>query len=217
MGNFTTVINDDVSTREIRRQRTHQAILDAARQIIARKGIDGLSMRAIAKQIDYSPAGLYEYFGSKEEIVSAVCEQGHARLTQTMRRVDLGLPVDDYLQAIGVAYIEFAQRNPDHFMLMFNNPSTGTPLGLDKDQVLSKMSSEDSSFGVLLQAIQRGIDEGIFQTRPGYGTLEMAHTAWSMVHGMAMLRIGHLRNFPMDFAQVEHEGLRRIGLALQQP
>ena len=43
----------------------------------------------------------------------------------------------------------------------------------------------------------------------------MAHTAWSLVHGMAMLRIGNLANFPMDFAAVEREGLRLLNQALQ--
>ena len=50
--------------------RTQQAILDAARAIIHEQGPDKLSMRAIADRIDYSPAGLYEYYGSKEEIIA---------------------------------------------------------------------------------------------------------------------------------------------------
>lgn len=205
----------ELSPRERRHQRTHQAILDTARRIIAEKGIDGLSMRAIANAIDYSPAGLYEYFGSKEEIVTAVCQQGHTRLTQTMGRADTSLPPDEYLIEIGLAYIDFAVRNPDHFRLMFNSPETSIPNGVSPEHVLAEMHDQDSSFGVLLRAIQRGIDEGLFQTRPGYNTLEMAHTAWSLVHGMAMLRIGNLSNFPMDFALIEREGLRLLNVALQ--
>ena len=205
----------ELSPRERRHQRTHQAILDTARRIIAQKGIDGLSMRAIANAIDYSPAGLYEYFGSKEEIVAAVCQQGHARLTQTMGRADTSLPPDEYLIEIGLAYIDFAVRNPDHFRLMFNDSAVGMPHGVSPENVLAKMQDQDSSFGVLLRAIQRGIDEGVFATRPGYNTLEMAHTAWSLVHGMAMLRIGNLSNFPMDFSSVEREGLRLLNVALK--
>ncbi len=206
---------EELSTRERRHLRTHQAILDAARQIISRKGIDALSMRAIAKAIDYSPAGLYEYFGSKEEIISAVCRQGHARLTETMRRADASLPPAEHLMEVGLAYIDFAVRNPDHFRLMFDEPLLAIPTGVSQEDVLAQISDEESSFGLLLRAIQRGIDEGVFKTQPGYGLLEMAHTAWSLVHGMAMLRIGNLANFPMDFAAVEREGLRRLNLALQ--
>lgn len=203
---------DALSTRERRHLRTHAAILDAARQIISRKGVDALSMRAIARAIDHSPAGLYEYFGSKEEIIAAVCRQGHRRLTEYMQRADRSLPAADYLMEIGLAYIDFAVRNPDFFRLMFTDPNTGIPQGLGVDDALAEMTQEGSSFGLLLAAVQRGIDEGLYQTKPGYELLEIAFGTWSIVHGMAMLRIGHLANFPLNFAPVEEETLRRFGI-----
>ena len=207
-------MTEELTTRERRALRTREAILDAARQIISRQGADALSMRAIAKAIDYSPAGLYEYFGSKEEIVGAVCYQGHARLTQYMERADPSLPPDEYLIELGLAYIDFAVRNPDFFLLMFANPSTGVAPGFGPDEAVAEMTDDGSSFGLLLAAIQRGIDEGLYVTRPGYGLLEMAYGAWSLVHGMAMLRIGHLTHFPMDYTAAERENLRRLGLGL---
>ena len=207
---------EELSTRERRHQRTHQAILDAARQIIAEKGVDNLSMRAIAKKIDYSPAGLYEYFGSKDEIIAAVCDEGNNRLVEYMGSVDPTLDINDYMLAIGQAYIDFAVRNPDHFTLMFNSPSGPRSTPHDPDAVMAQMADEGSSFGILLRAIQRGIDEGVFKPKPGYGTLEMAHTAWAMVHGMATLRIGSLKGMPLDFDAIEREGRVRIGMALMQ-
>ena len=59
-------MTEALTPRQRRHLRTKDAILDAARQIIATEGAEKLSMRAIAKRIDYSPAGLYEYFGSKD-------------------------------------------------------------------------------------------------------------------------------------------------------
>ena len=109
----------ELSPRERRRQRTEQAILDAARQIIREQGIDALSMRGIADAIDYSPAGLYEYFGSKEEIVYAVIGQGFERFTRALQSVDGSLPAAEYMVEMGMAYIDFATRNPDFFLLMF--------------------------------------------------------------------------------------------------
>jgi AcrR family transcriptional regulator len=201
--------------RERRHERTRQAILDAAREIISTQGPEALSMRAIAQEIDYSPAGLYDYFAGKEEIVVAVCEQGHRRLTEYMQRADPNLPPDELLMELGLAYIDFAVRNPDFFLLMFTNPNTGVAQGSDLKQMQSDMLKDGSSFPLLLRAMQRGVDEGLFHPRPQYGVLEMAFTAWSMVHGLAMLRIGHLRHFPGDFAAMELESLRRIGAGLQ--
>ncbi len=204
----------DSSPRERRHEKTRQAILDAARKIIATEGTEALSMRAIAQRIDYSPAGLYEYFDSKEEIIGAVCEQGHRRLTEYMQRADPDLPPDELLLQLGLAYVDFAVRNPDFFLLMFTNPDTGVVTGSTPGQAVADMQQEGSSFPLLLRAIQRGVEEGVFKARPGYGVFEMAFTSWAMVHGVAMLRIGHLRNYPGDIGAMSMEALRRIGAGL---
>jgi AcrR family transcriptional regulator len=193
--------------RQRRSEKTRQTILDAARRIIARDGIRDLSMREIARQIDYSPAGLYEYFDSKEEIIQTLCAEGHARLSASLRQVDESLSPAEYLQAIGLAYIEFALNNPEHYLLMFTNvPAAGQ---------LEEMLSEGSSFPILLQGVQRGIDAGVFRARPGFGLYEMAYAAWALVHGVAMLRITYLGEFPLDFTAADREVLRAFNLGLQ--
>jgi len=85
------------ATRQRRHEKTRRAILDAAGRIVARKGIQDLSMREIARQIDYSPAGLYEYFEGKEEIVQALCAEGHQQLSAYIRQVNEDLSPADYL------------------------------------------------------------------------------------------------------------------------
>lgn len=192
----------DLSPRERRHLRTREAILEAARQIIYEQGADGLSMRAIAERIDYSPAGLYEYFGGKDEIITAVCLQGHARLTQAMTAVDPTLPADEYLQAIGLAYIAFAMQNPEHYLLMFTNPAFAGSL--------DEISNEESSFAILLAAIQRGLDAALFHERPGYGLMEMAYATWSIVHGIAMLRLTYLTGYPFDFSTADAQVLHTL-------
>jgi AcrR family transcriptional regulator len=182
--------------------RTREAILDAARQIIGESGVEGLSIRAIAERIDYSPASLYEYFGSKEEILAAVCWQGHNRLTAQMTAVDATLSANDYLLAIGKAYIAFAVENPDYYLMMFTNPAFA---GSAQEQ-----QQAESSFTILLTAVQRGLDEGLFQRRAGYDLMEMAYTAWAMVHGISMLRLTYLTNQPVDFAVADDASLRTL-------
>ena len=147
--------------RERRFLRTKQAILDAALEIIREEGPGALNMRALAERSDYSAAGLYEYFGGKDEIIAEVCQQGHERLASHMRLADPGLPVVDYLYEIGIGYIRFALENPDHFLLMF----TVVPPGPIADFSPEKLLEGDSSFHILLGAIRRGIEEGAFVVR----------------------------------------------------
>ena len=191
-----------VTPRERRHQRTKDAILEASRQIIREAGADGLSMREIAKRIDYSPAGLYEYFGSKDEIIKALCHQGHSRLTARMTTIDTALPADKYLVEIGKAYIAFALQNAEQYLMMFTNPAfAGSPAQIEEDE---------SSLSILLATIQRGLDEGIFVSKPDFGQLEMAYAAWSLVHGISMLRLTSLTEYPFDFAAADEQAINTL-------
>ena len=192
--------------------RTKQTILDAALEIVRTEGPAGLSMRALAERSDYSAAGIYEYFSNKDEIIQAVCEQGHERLASHMRQADPGLPILGYLLGIGLGYIRFALENPDHFLLMF---TTAPPAATGKD-MSAELLKDDTSFGILLGAIRRGIEEGVFKSRPGFGLMEMAYTAWVTVHGMAMLRLTSLRGYPMDFEAADQAGLVNFARGLTQ-
>ena len=200
-----TILNDDeLSPRERRHQRTEQAILIAARDIITEDGVDKLSMRAIADRIDYSPAGLYEYFGSKEEIIGAVCREGHRTLRRYMAQVDQALPPDQYMVELGMAYVDFAIHNPEYFLLIFTTMNSEPDAYKQTASLPSaEMMSEDSSFPLLLAGVERAAQAGTIHFLPGLGLLETAYAFWSIAHGAAMLRVTHLRYSHMDFDRAD--------------
>jgi AcrR family transcriptional regulator len=207
----------ELSPRERRHQRTQQGIIEAARQIIRESGVDALSIRAIAERIDYSPAGLYEYFGSKEEIVAAVCAQNFERFTRRLAQVDTTLPITEYMLELGLSYIDFALRNPDSFLLMFTTfPLLQVNQKQAPDDLMPLMTKDDDAFAILVRGVQRGIDEGIYHPKPGFGAVEMAYALWALVHGMAMLRVTSGSVMPFDYNIVEGETLRRFGAGLAQ-
>ena len=47
-------------------------MLDAARTVFAEAGIEGASIREIAKKAGYTPGAIYSYFESKEAIYAAL-------------------------------------------------------------------------------------------------------------------------------------------------
>jgi TetR/AcrR family transcriptional regulator len=51
------------------------SILDAAEYLFATRGFAATSMRAIAEQVDVTPAMAHYYFGSKKDLLQAVMEQ----------------------------------------------------------------------------------------------------------------------------------------------
>jgi AcrR family transcriptional regulator len=196
--------DEELSPRERRYQRTQQAILTAARALLAEGGADKLSIRAIADRIDYSPAGLYEYYGSKEEIIGALSWEGHRTLKRYMAQVPLTLPPGEYLVELGMAYIQFAIQNPDYFLLIFTTPATRPNYDADVPEVPSvEMMNEDSSFLLLVRGVQRGVEAGTIHLLEGLNVLETAYAFWSIVHGAAMLQVSHLSYIKMDFDRAD--------------
>ena len=184
---------DHLKPHERRHLRTRQAILDATRKLLVEKGVNGVSLRAIAREIDYSPAGLYEYFDGKDDIVHAVCKEGHNRLANAMANVDKDQPYPIYMLGIGMSYLEFARSNPDYYLLMFTTAPSGNQL--------EEFMEEGSSFPILIDAIQQGIDEGYLEMHSG-GIQAMAMIFWSGVHGLAMLEQTQLKGADLDFHQM---------------
>jgi AcrR family transcriptional regulator len=198
--------------RERRSERTRQTILDTALALIIEKGLNKLSLREIARRVDYSPAGLYEYFGSKDEIVEAVIRDASERFFAHLNRVSKTLPVEGYLTELGMAYIEFAQLNPDHFMLMFTHHQAMPDIDLES----YAPDAENDSYGLLMHGVQRALDEGLIKGRKGYGKVEITYSLWSLVHGMAMLQATYLRPVKWDFITTDRHALARFIEGLKQ-
>src|SRR6516162_9715634 len=58
------------------REAVRRAILDAARELFVTEGFQHVSIRKIAERIEYSPAAIYSYFPSKDDIFFALAEEG---------------------------------------------------------------------------------------------------------------------------------------------
>jgi AcrR family transcriptional regulator len=88
-------------TRERRLQHTRNLLLDAAEELVARKGLGSASLVDIADAAGYTRGAIYSHFGSKEELLLAVIERhrqrfldGFADLMSSLQRFD-DLNLDD--------------------------------------------------------------------------------------------------------------------------
>ncbi len=64
-----------MATQEERRQRTRRALLDAAAELFAARGVEGASVDAIALAADRTSGAVYDHFGSKEGLLFALLEE----------------------------------------------------------------------------------------------------------------------------------------------
>src|SRR5690349_4486683 len=104
------------------REAVRRAILDAARELFVNEGYANVSIRKIAERIEYSPAAIYSYFPSKDDIFFELAEEGFRLLSnpERMSPVDCssGSPLER-LRAMVWRLYEFSRDYPQYFALMF--------------------------------------------------------------------------------------------------
>jgi AcrR family transcriptional regulator len=55
---------------------TREVILDAAERLFAARGIDGVAVRDLARELELTPSSLYNHFPGKQALYEAVLERG---------------------------------------------------------------------------------------------------------------------------------------------
>lgn len=157
-----------------------QALLEAGAQLIEQEGISGVSLRAVAKQAGVSHTAPYRHFKDKNAMLRSIAETGFGLLGQRMAQAMNDHPdsPEQQLVAAGVAYVELAIDHPQWHNLMFG----GVLVNDGIDSSLQETSNE--SFQGLVDIIANGQSRGVFREGDAH---ELALTAWSVVHGYAML------------------------------
>lgn len=180
-----------VSPRTRRRQRARQAFLDAARRMVVAAGPAGLSLREVARQTDYSPAALYEYFDSRDALLDALIDEGFDELQQALVSMPDALPAHERLVALGLAYIEFARQRPETFELLFTHHTA-------KRKQLAEVQHGDNHYAIFRTAVTALLPEATAR-QTDFNT----YSFWALVHGLAMLQITYLKHFDANFTRMD--------------
>ena len=102
------------------RDRIRESILAAARDLFVSDGYRNVSMRKIADRIEYSPAAIYGYFPSKDDIFFALAEEGFRHLANHALAAvaDVPDPLGRLRRGLW-AFYEFSKTHSEFFELMF--------------------------------------------------------------------------------------------------
>lgn len=79
-------------TRQERKERTRQAILDAALDLVEEEGLAALSLRKLTKAVGIVPTAFYRHFSSVDELGLALVDRSFASLRQMIRETRRGNP-----------------------------------------------------------------------------------------------------------------------------
>ena len=108
-------------SRQVAREEQRERALTAASRLFEEQGLEGVSLRAIASEIDLTAMALYRYFpGGKGEVVATLRGKGFERLAWEFAGAVRGIddPIEQFV-ALTVALVRFAVRGPGLYRLMF--------------------------------------------------------------------------------------------------
>lgn len=159
-------------------ENLRRTILDASLGLIASEGLEGFSMREVARRAGVSHQAPYHHFPDRESIMAAIVAEGFTRLRDVSLAALDGLS-DPFarLSAVGRAYIQFALDNPAHFTLMFRSEH------VREEKHDEAAACAQGAFDVLVQIA----DE--VAAHSSHNTRTIILTAWSTVHGVATLML----------------------------
>jgi AcrR family transcriptional regulator len=176
-----------VARREREKQATRELILDAARDLFARDGYEAVTMRRIARQIEYSPTAIYLHFADKDALIRELCAVDFLALAQEFQPIALERDPVARVKRIGRAYIEFALAHPNHYRLMFMTPRL--PGQEDMNDYGRKGDPAQDAYAFLRLAVVEALEQGRF--RAGLTDPDLiCQTLWAGVHGVAALHVG---------------------------
>ncbi|MEJ2237385.1 MAG: TetR/AcrR family transcriptional regulator [Gemmatimonadales bacterium] len=168
------------------------AILDAARDLLAAGGVDGLSMRHVAEQVGISATAIYHYFEGKQDLVNRVVIHAFQRfgayLTTAMESHPEGSV--ERISALGEAYLTFALENQAYFRVLFSMQP--------KDPAVFEEVPEGGGYHLLRRAVADAIEVGSIRADTETGPAEAGTVThadlvsmylWSTAHGLVTLAL----------------------------
>lgn len=101
--------------RERKKQRTREAIVEAAFELFAERGFDGTTIAEIAEAAEIAPRTFFSYFPSKDDVVFHDFEEQYAMVASWLRGREPGTNAIDALRAgIGSKIGEVGEVDPAH-------------------------------------------------------------------------------------------------------
>lgn len=156
-----------------------EALIEASESLLAERGVEGFSLREVARRSGVSPAAPAHHFGDMAGLLAEVARHAFDGLTAALEAGNRRGGDDPVarLREQGVGYVGFALRYPGRFGLMFRS-------GLRKDEPLMQSAHE------AYMKLERGV-RALLKV-PDERPLDDAQSQvllaiWSTVHGFAHL------------------------------
>jgi AcrR family transcriptional regulator len=151
-----------------------------AESLFARHGVEGVTMRQIALELECSSTTAYRYFKSKDEILTAVRAAAFNRFCEVIEKATRSSrDPRESARKVGQAYLAFALRSPDAYRMMFDVGQAAVSGHEAVTEALARARRAMATY--LLPLIDKGIVRGDAHA--------LGQMLWAAAHGLVMLRL----------------------------
>ncbi|MET8975415.1 TetR/AcrR family transcriptional regulator [Streptomyces sp. NPDC004539] len=147
-------------------------LVDAGVELLAREGVQALTLREIARRAGVSHGAPRRYFPTHLELLSAIARRGFTELAERAEEAMVILEVRPRVEQLARIYLEFAFDNPGMYELMFRHD-------LLESGHLGLRDTSLPLFSVLMESVGR--------VRPDADAGAVAGALWANLHGVAQL------------------------------
>jgi AcrR family transcriptional regulator len=157
-----------------------EALLKAAETVLERDGLQGLTLRAVAREAGVSHAAPTHHFGDLTGLISELAAIGYRNFNAAMAAAPGMAGSPEGGRARALAYVAYAQAHPGMYGLMFRTER------LDMSRP-ALHEAANASFAGLAGAIGASRHEHISAQALSLEQGAAIARAWSLVHGFTML------------------------------
>jgi AcrR family transcriptional regulator len=120
---------DAAESRQVRKERTRQAILDAALQIVEAESLASLSLRQVTRAVGIVPTAFYRHFHSVDELGLALVDESFASLRGMIRDVRRGNPeMHGVIRSSVAILVRHVHEQRAHFRFIGRERFGGVPV-----------------------------------------------------------------------------------------
>jgi AcrR family transcriptional regulator len=96
------------------------ALIAAALKEISKHGVEGFSLRGVARRAGVSAPAVYRHFADKDDLIAAVAVEAAERLETIVAEAMAAAPKEpiEQFRASGVSLVRFATAHPEHFRVI---------------------------------------------------------------------------------------------------
>jgi AcrR family transcriptional regulator len=186
-------------------------ILGCACDLYLEQGLDGFSMRKLAREVGVTAPALYRHYEGREAVLADVLREAHRTFSRYLYSA-LGAPTPaERFLAAAEQYLSFVVEHPRWYGMMHTAPEH---LGMERipDDI---EALQQATHQFWLDRVRECMDAGIL--RPG-DPEEASVTMWAHAHGLAQLyHQGCLTMEEADFRALFTASGKRLMAGLATP